>query len=168
MVLDGSYNLTEATYKIGLQNLVDRVLITDKDGNQIGVGGGIIAAQKVWRGADGLQAGGRQVTRTDRGQGLPQTLDQNRLAASPVVQETAGRSAVTLIVQETTTGYLVSSILRATPHLHGRQTRDKPLTLAFLNHDGREGRLKPIPRDRRPERYVGRWAVEMAEASARF
>ncbi len=37
MVLDGSYNLTEANYKDQLQNLVDRVLITDKDGNQIGV-----------------------------------------------------------------------------------------------------------------------------------
>ena len=37
VVLDGSYNLTEANYKTSLQNMVDRVLITDKDGNQIGV-----------------------------------------------------------------------------------------------------------------------------------
>ena len=35
VVLDGSYNLTEANYKTSLQNMVDRVLITDKDGNQI-------------------------------------------------------------------------------------------------------------------------------------
>lgn len=36
MVLDGSYNLTEATYKSSLQQLVNRVIVTDKDGKTVG------------------------------------------------------------------------------------------------------------------------------------
>ena len=37
VVLDGGYNLTEATYKTSLQKLVDRVIVTDKNGNQTSV-----------------------------------------------------------------------------------------------------------------------------------
>ena len=35
VVLDGSYNLTEATYKSSLQQLVNRVIVTDKDGKTV-------------------------------------------------------------------------------------------------------------------------------------
>ena len=37
VVLDGGYNLTEATYKPSLQKLVDRVIVTDKNGNPVEV-----------------------------------------------------------------------------------------------------------------------------------
>lgn len=36
-VLEGGYNLTEASYKTSLQNMVNRVVVTNKEGGQVGV-----------------------------------------------------------------------------------------------------------------------------------
>lgn len=75
VVLDGSYNLTEANYKTSLQNMVDRVLITDKDGNQIGVVEDTAAQQKygvvqtVYKQEDGKDA-------QTEAKALLQTLEQ--------------------------------------------------------------------------------------------
>ena len=77
VVLDGSYNLTEANYKTSLQNMVDRVLITDKDGNQIGVVEDTAAQQKygvvqtVYKQEDGKDA-------QTEAMALLQTLERKR------------------------------------------------------------------------------------------
>ena len=122
-MLDGSYNLTEANYKTSLQNLVDRVLITDKDGNQIGVVEDTAAQQKygvvqtVYKQEDGKDA-------QTEAKALLQTLEQTGSRAV---------SGYALIVQETTTGLFGKFYIESDTHTFTDGKHEMALTLAFSN-----------------------------------
>ena len=109
VVLDGSYNLTEANYKTSLQNMVDRVLITDKDGNQI----------------DGKDA-------QTEAKALLQTLEQTG-SVTGCQGDSRAVSGYALIVQETTTGLFGKFYIESDTHTFTDGKHEMALTLAFSN-----------------------------------
>lgn len=155
MVLDGSYNLTEANYKTSLQNMVDRVLITDKDGNQIGVVEDTAAQQKygvvqtVYKQEDGKDA-------QTEAKALLQTLEQTG-SVTGCQGDSRAVSGYALIVQETTTGLFGKFYIESDTHTFTDGKHEMALTLAFSNMMD-EKRLKTNPKDRRQEICQdGRW-----------
>lgn len=130
-VLDGSYNLTEANYKTSLQNLVDRVLITDKDGNQIGVVEDTAAQQKygvvqtVYKQEDGKDA-------QTEAKALLQTLEQTG-SVTGCQGDSRAVSGYALIVQETTTGLFGKFYIESDTHTFTDGKHEMALTLAFSN-----------------------------------
>lgn len=131
VVLDGSYNLTEANYKTSLQNLVDRVLITDKDGNQIGVVEDAAAQQKygvvqtVYKQEDGKDA-------QTEAKALLQTLEQTG-SVTGCQGDSRAVSGYALIVQETTTGLFGKFYIESDTHTFTDGKHEMALTLAFSN-----------------------------------
>ena len=131
VVLDGSYNLTEANYKTSLQNMVDRVLITDKDGNQIGVVEDTAAQQKygvvqtVYKQEDGKDA-------QTEAKALLQTLEQTG-SVTGCQGDSRAVSGYALIVQETTTGLFGKFYIESDTHTFTDGKHEMALTLAFSN-----------------------------------
>ena len=131
VVLDGSYNLTEANYKTSLQNLVDRVLITDKDGNQIGVVEDTAAQQKygvvqtVYKQEDGKDA-------QTEAKALLQTLEQTG-SVTGCPGDSRAVSGYALIVQDTTTGLFGKFYIESDTHTFTDGKHEMALTLAFSN-----------------------------------
>ncbi len=130
VVLDGSYNLTEATYKTSLQKLVDRVLITDKNGNQIGMVEDAAAQQKygvvqrVYKQEDGKDA-------HTEAKALLQTIEQS--GALTATSDTRAVSGYAIAVQEATTGLYGKFYIESDTHTFENGKEEMQLTLAFSN-----------------------------------
>lgn len=130
VVLDGSYNLTEATYKTSLQNLVDRVLITDKNGSQTGKVEDTAAQQKygvvqrVYQVEDGKDA-------EAEAKALLQTLEQSGMVTA--VSDTRAVSGYAIAVQESVTGLYGKFYIESDTHTFSDGKEEMQLTLAFSN-----------------------------------
>ena len=130
VVLDGSYNLTGATYKTSLQKLVDRVLITDKNVNQVGMVEDAAAQQKygvvqrVYKQEDGKDA-------TAEAKALLQTIEQS--GAVTATSDTRAVSGYAIAVQEATTGLYGKFYIESDAHTFENGKEEMQLTLAFSN-----------------------------------
>lgn len=130
VVLDGSYYLTGATYKTSLQKLVDRVLITDKNGNQIGMVEDAVAQQKygvvqrVYKQEDGKDA-------NTEAKALLQTIEQS--GAVTATSDTRAVSGYAIAVQEATTGLYGKFYIESDTHTFENGKEEMQLTLAFSN-----------------------------------
>lgn len=130
VVLEGGYNLTGATYKTSLQNLVNRVLITDKAGNQTGVAEDAAAqakygtVQRVYQQEDGKDA-------NIEAKALLQTLEQS--GAVTAVSDTRAVSGYAIAVQEPITGLYGKFYIESDTHTFADGKEEMQLTLAFSN-----------------------------------
>lgn len=129
-ILDGGYNLTEATYKTSLQKLVDRVLITDKDGNQIGMVENAEAqkkygvVQRVYKQEDGKDA-------TTEAKALLQVIEQS--GAVTATNDNRAVSGYAVAVQEAVTGLYGKFYIEGDTHTYTDGKEEMQLTLAFSN-----------------------------------
>lgn len=130
VVLDGSYNLTEATYKTSLQKLVDRVIVTDKNGNQTSVVEDAGAqskygvVQRVYKQEEGKDA-------TSEAKSLLYIMDQS--ATVTAASDTRAVSGYAIAVQEATTGLYGKFYIESDTHTFEDGKEMMQLTLAFSN-----------------------------------
>lgn len=129
VVMDGSYNLTEAAYKTSLQKLVNKVLITDKTG-------GIISTvedaeslkygtiQKVYKQEDGKDAG-------VEAKALLQSIEHS--ASVSGISDTRAVSGYALAVQEPMSGLHGLFYIEADTHTFENGKATMQLTLSFSN-----------------------------------
>lgn len=137
VVLDGSYNLTEATYKTSLQKLVDRVIATDKNGNQTSVVEDTGAqskygvVQRVYKQEEGKDA-------ASEAKALLYIMDQS--ATVTATSDTRAVSGYAIAVQEATTGLYGKFYIESDTHTFEDGKEMMQLTLAFSNMmDEKEG-----------------------------
>lgn len=137
VVLDGSYNLTEADYKTSLQKLVDRVIVTDQSGNQASVVEDTGAqskygtVQRVYKQEAGKDA-------SSEARALLHIMDQS--ASVTAVSDTRAVSGYALAVQEATTGLYGKFYIESDAHTFEDGKEMMQLTLAFSNMmDEKEG-----------------------------
>lgn len=127
----GDYNLIEATYKSTLQNLVNRVLITDKNNNIIKTVEdaesirkyGLV--QKVLKQNDGEDA-------TAQAQKMLITVESSA-TVSGVPNDFSAVSGYSIIVQETDTGLYGQFYIESDTHTFSCGKAQMDLTLAFEN-----------------------------------
>lgn len=129
-VLDGGYNLMEATYKSSLQKLVDKVLITDKNGNVVGTVEDAEAqkkygvVQRVYKQEDGKDA-------TTEAKALLQTIEQS--GAVTALSDVRAVSGYAIPVQEAVTGLYGRFFIESDTHTFTNGKAEMQLTLAFSN-----------------------------------
>jgi hypothetical protein len=130
VVLDGGYNLTEATYKTSLQKLVDRVIVTDKNGNQTSVVEDAGAqskygvVQRVYKQEEGKDA-------ASEAKALLHIMDQS--ATVTATSDTRAVSGYAIAVQEATTGLYGKFYIESDTHTFENGKEMMQLTLAFSN-----------------------------------
>lgn len=130
VVLDGSYDLVEATYKTSLQKLVDRVIITDKSGNQTSVveDAGAQArygvVQRVYKQEDEKDA-------IAEAKALLYTIEQAGTVTA--TSDTRAVSGYAIAVQEATTGLYGKFYIESDNHVFEDGKETMQLTLAFSN-----------------------------------
>lgn len=131
VVMTGDYNLTEATYKSTLQNLVNRVLITDKNNNiiksvedaaSIRKYGLVQRVLKQNDGEDAAMEAGKMLTTT----GASATV-------SGVPSDCRVVSGYSILVQETDTGLYGQFYIESDVHTFSCGKAQMELTLAFEN-----------------------------------
>ncbi len=131
VVMTGDYNLTEATYKSTLQNLVNRVLITDKNNNiiksvedaaSIRKYGLVQRVLKQNDGEDAAMEAGKMLTTT----GASATV-------SGVPSDCRAVSGYSILVQETDTGLYGQFYIESDVHTFSCGKAQMELTLAFEN-----------------------------------
>lgn len=130
VVLDGSYNLTEATYKTSLQKLVDRVIVTDKNGNQTSVVEDAGAqskygtVQRVYKQEEGKDT-------ASEAKALLHIMDQS--ASVTATSDTRAVSGYAIAVQEAVTGLYGKFYIESDTHTFEDGKEMMQLTLAFSN-----------------------------------
>ena len=130
VVLDGGYNLTEAAYKTSLQKLVDRVIVTDRNGNQTGVVEDAGAQSKygvvqhVYKQEDGRDAAAEARSRLH-------VIDQT--ATVSAVSDTRAVSGYAIAVQEAVTGLYGKFYIESDTHTFEDGKEAMQLALAFSN-----------------------------------
>lgn len=130
VVLDGGYNLTEATYKTSLQKLVDRVIITDKNGNQTsvledtGAQAKYGVVQRVYKQEEGKDAAAEA-------KALLQTIEQSGTVSA--TSDTRAVSGYAIAVQEPVTGLYGKFYIESDAHTFENGKEMMQLTLAFSN-----------------------------------
>ncbi|MPN27408.1 hypothetical protein SDC9_174841 [bioreactor metagenome] len=130
VVLDGSYNLEDASYKSSLQGLVDRVLITDKNGNVVGKVENAEAQKKygvvqvVYKQEDGKDANAEA-------KALLQTIEQS--GSVTAISDTRAVSGYAIAVQEPISGLYGKFYIEGDTHTFTNGKAEMQLTLAFSN-----------------------------------
>lgn len=130
VVLNGGYNLTEATYKTSLQKLVDRVIVTDKNGNQTSVVEDIGAqakygvVQRVYKQEEGKDTAAEA-------NALLQTIEQSGTVTA--TSDTRAVSGYAIAVQEPVTGLYGKFYIESDAHTFEDGKEMMQLTLAFSN-----------------------------------
>lgn len=130
-VMTGDYNLIEATYKSTLQNLVNRVLITDKNNNII----------KTVEDADSIQKYGLVQKVLKQNDGEDATAQAQKMlvtvessaTVSGVPNDFKAVSGYSIIVQETDTGLYGQFYIESDTHTFSCGKAQMDLTLAFEN-----------------------------------
>lgn len=127
VVLSGDYNLTDASYKSSLQNMVTRVLVTDKNGNVLNkVDGetrfGIV--QQKYQVEDG-------VDRMSAARSLLKAVEQS--GSVTAVSDVRAISGYALAVQEPVTGLYGRFYIESDTHTFANGQEEMKLTLAFEN-----------------------------------
>lgn len=130
-VMTGDYNLIEATYKSSLQNLVNRVLITDKNNNVVKTVEDAASIQKyglvqrILKQNDGEDA-------TAEAQKMLVTTEASA-SVSGVPNDFRAVSGYSIIVQETDTGLYGQFYIESDTHTFSCGKSQMDLTLAFEN-----------------------------------
>lgn len=129
-VLDGNYNLTEANYQTSLQNLVNRVLITDKDGSQIGAVEDAASRkkygtiQRVYKQEDGKDT-------QAEAKALLQKIEQS--GSVTAISDVRVVSGYAIPVQESNTKLYGKFYIESDSHTFSDGKDEMQLTLAFSN-----------------------------------
>lgn len=129
-VLEGGYNLTEAAYKTSLQNMVNRVVITNKEGGQVGVVEDADARkkygtlQRVYQQQDGKND-------TAEAKALLQAIEQS--GSVTATSDVRAISGYAIIVQEPVTGLYGKFYIESDTHTFSDGKEEMQLTLAFSN-----------------------------------
>lgn len=130
VVLDGSYNLEDASYKSSLQGLIDRVIITDKNGNVVGKVENAEAQKKygmvqaVYKQEDGKDANAEA-------KALLQTIEQS--GSVTAISDTRAVSGYAIAVQEPISGLYGKFYIESDTHTFTNGKAEMQLTLAFSN-----------------------------------
>lgn len=130
-IMTGDYNLIEATYKSTLQNLVNRVLITDKNNNVINTIEDTASiqkyglVQKVMKQSDGENA-------DSEAQKMLITVEQSA-TASGVPNDFRAISGYSIIIQESDTGLYGKFYIESDTHTFSCGKAQMDLVLAFEN-----------------------------------
>lgn len=128
VVLDGSYNLTDASYSSSLRDMVNRVIITDKNGNQISATEDTESrqeygtVQKVLQQEDGEDA-------SSQARSLLKTFTQS--ASVTAVGDVRAVSGYAVIVQEAVTGLYGKFYIESDSHTFEDGKHEMQLTLEF-------------------------------------
>lgn len=130
-VMTGDYNLIDATYKSTLQNLVNRVLITDKNNNVVKIVEDAVSIQKyglvqrVLKQNEGEDA-------TAEAQKMLVTVEASA-TVSGIPNDFNAISGYSIIVQETDTGLYGQFYIESDTHTFSCGKAQMDLTLAFEN-----------------------------------
>ena len=130
VVLDGGYNLIDANYKTSLQKLVDKVLITDKNGKVVGKVENAQAqkkygvVQRVYKQEDGKDA-------NTEAKALLKTLEQS--GSVKAISDTRAVAGYAIAVQEAATGLYGKFYIESDSHTFEDGKEEMQLTLAFSN-----------------------------------
>lgn len=130
VVLDGSYNLTEASYKTSLQPLVDKVLVTDKNGNIVSTAEDAAAqkkygvVQRVYKKEDGKDA-------AVEAKALLQGIEQS--GSVTALSDIRAVSGYAIAVKEPITGLCGKFFIESDTHTFANGKDEMQLTLAFSN-----------------------------------
>ena len=115
-VMTGDYNLIDTEYKSTLQNLVNRVIITNSKGNQI----------KVIEDAESIQKYGLV-------QKVMKQSDKEDISASGVPNDFRAVSGYSIIVQDEVSGLYGQFYIESDTHTFTNGKAQMDLTLAFEN-----------------------------------
>lgn len=130
VVLDGGYNLTESSYKTSLQQLVNKVLITDKSGNVVSTVNDADSqqkygtVQKVYKQEDGKDA-------QSEAKALLQAIEQS--GSVTALGDVRAVSGYAVAVQEPISGLYGKFFVEADTHTFENGMSTMQLTLAFSN-----------------------------------
>lgn len=130
VVVEGTYNLEDATYSITSENVVNQVVITDKNGNTIKTLDDLSSrnkygtVQKVYKQEDGADA-------TAEAKALFHGIDQTGTILS--LGDTRAVSGYSLAVQESKSGLYGLFYIESDSHTFANGKHEMSLTLAFEN-----------------------------------
>lgn len=131
VVLSGDYNLTDANYKSSLQSLVNKVIITDKNGNAVNTvedrdsQSKYGTVQKVYKQEDGKDA-------TAEAKNLLKTTEQSA-SVNGIPNDFRAVSGYSLVIQEPDTGLYGAFYIESDTHTFTNGKAEMQLTLAFEN-----------------------------------
>lgn len=131
VIMSGDYNLTEASYKSSIQNLVNKVLITDEKGNVIRAVEDIDSqnkygvVQRVYKQEEGKNA-------DTEARNLFKGAEQSA-SVSGVPNDFRAVSGYSLIVQEADTGLYGAFYIESDTHTFSNGKAEMQLTLSFEN-----------------------------------
>jgi len=129
-VLEGGYNLTGASYKTSLQNMVNRVVITDKEGGQVGAVEDAKSrsrygtVQRVYQQQDGKND-------TAEAKALLQAIEQS--GSVTAISDVRAISGYAILIQEPITGLYGKFYIESDTHTFSDGKDEMQLTLAFSN-----------------------------------
>ena len=130
VVVDGSYNLQDATYRVSAENVVNQVLITDKDGNKKRIiedrtsRNKYGTVQKVYKEEDGKSS-------EAEAKALMQGIEESGNVT--VTGDCRAISGYSIIVQEKSTGLYGKFYIESDSHSFSNGKHTMTLTLAFKN-----------------------------------
>lgn len=129
VILDGGYNLTDASYKTSLQQVVNKVIITDKSGGTINTLKddksplpGIV--QRVYKQEDGKDA-------ATEAKALLHGMDES--ASVTAISDIRAVTGVSIAIREPITGLYGRFYIDADTHTFAGTKSEMQLTLAFSN-----------------------------------
>lgn len=129
VVLEGTYNLEDAGYKQSLQQMVNKVLISDKNGNVVSTVDdpdtqkyGVI--QKVYKQEDGKDA-------TTEAKAMLQGLEQ--IGSVTALSDDRAVSGYSIAVQDEISGLYGLFFIESDSHTYANGKEEMQLTLAFQN-----------------------------------
>lgn len=130
VVLEGTYNLEDATYSVTSENVVNKVVITDKEGNAIKTLEDISSmnkygtVQKIYKTQDGKDA-------NTEAKALFHALDQSGSVIA--LGDTRAVSGYSLAVQDNKSGLYGLFYIESDSHTFTNGKHEMTLTLAFEN-----------------------------------
>ena len=130
-VMTGDYNLIEATYKSTLQNLVNRILITDKSNNVVKIVEDTASIQKYGLVQRTLKQNDGEDAAADAQKMLVTT--KGSASVSGIPNDFRAVSGYSIIVQETDTGLYGQFYIESDNHTFSAGKAQMDLTLAFEN-----------------------------------
>lgn len=131
VTLDGSYNLTDANYKSSIQNMVNKVIITDKKGKTVKVVQDTVSQNKYGI----VQRVCKQEDDDDATNEAKNMLKTAELLASVngVSSDLRAMSGYSIIVHEKDTGLYGKFYIESDSHTYSNAKSEMQLTLSFEN-----------------------------------
>lgn len=128
VTLSGDYSLTDSSYKVSLQNMVNKIVITDKDGNVLNTiqekapGGGTI--QKIYKQEDGKDS-------ITEARALIKLMEQT--GSVTALSDTRAVSGYAILIEEPVTGLCGKFYIESDSHTFSNDGEEMQLTLEFKN-----------------------------------